>query len=325
MLRYLLRRTAIGAVTLVLITFVIYALLRSLPGDVLSQEVGTYTWRADQYQAMRRELGLDRPWPVGYVRWLAGICRGDLGKSNHLDRSPVAQIIAPRILPTLLLCGTSLFLAWLLAVPLGIWCGARSGTLGERAVSAALYVLYSFPSFVAALYLLIVFSVQLDWLPLSGMHRADAEFAALSPAGKALDVLAHMVLPVACFTYGSLAYLVRFVRANLQEVLRQDYIRTARAKGLSETAVVVKHAFRNSLIPLVTLLGLSLPALLGGSVILERIFLWLGMGNLLFSEIGDRDFPVIMAITLLYAVLVLAGNLLADILYAVVDPRVRTA
>jgi peptide/nickel transport system permease protein len=326
MLRHVLRRASVSAITLLLITFAIYGLIRSMPGDPallrIGMDVGERTVSQEHYGQMRAQMGLDRHWTTGYIAWLGRILRGDFGTSLS-ERRPVTEAVGPRIGPTLLLSGASVVLAFLLSIPLGLYAGARSGSLGERTLSTALYVLYSLPSFVAALYLLIVFAVGLDWFPLSGFRSPVDEWEALSPAGKVLDVLHHMILPVACLTYGSLAYYVRFIRANLQDALRQDYIRTARAKGLGEMAVVTRHAFRNSLIPLATLLGLTLPALLGGSIIIEQIFTWPGMGSLFFQKILERDYPVIMAVALLFSVLVLAGNLLADLLYAALDPRIR--
>jgi peptide/nickel transport system permease protein len=331
MVNYILRRLLLAGVTLLLITFVIYGLIRNMPGsvlDILKQDLHDLGGRQidiARFEEMRKDLGLDRHWVVGYAMWIGDLARGDLGRSLIDPSVPVAEMIGARIGPTLLLSLSSLLLAWLISIPLGLYAGARSGGLPERTISFLLYMLYSLPSFVAALYLLILFSLKLDWLPLSGMTSNDQVWAGLSPAGKARDLLAHLVLPVACATYGSLAYYVRFIRSNLREVIGQDYIRTARAKGLPERTVVLKHAFRNTLIPLVTLLGLILPSLLSGSVILEGIFQWPGMGRLLFERVGFRDYPVIMALTLLFSVLVLAGNLLADLLYALVDPRIRYA
>ncbi len=189
-----------------------------------------------------------------------------------------------------------------------------------RTVSTILYMLYSLPAFVAALYLQLLFYSKLGWLPLFGM--VSDNHASLSAAGKVWDILKHAILPIACFTYGSLAYYSRFVQANMEEVIRQDYIRTARAKGVPPGRVIWQHAFRNTLIPLVTLLGLTLPSLLGGAVILEQIFGWPGMGRLFFEAIGQRDYDTLMGLTLMFSVLTLIGQLLADILYAVVDPRV---
>jgi peptide/nickel transport system permease protein len=181
-------------------------------------------------------------------------------------------------------------------------------------------MLYSFPAFVAALFFQSWFAVRLEWLPLMGMTSAN--YDQLATLAKTWDVVWHSILPVTVYTYGSLAYYSRFIRANMQEVIRQDYIRTAKAKGLSTSRVILHHAFRNTLIPLVTLIGLTLPALLSGSVIIEQIFAWPGIGSLFFQSIRERDYPTIMGLMLIFSILTLLGQLLADILYAVVDPRV---
>ena len=201
----------------------------------------------------------------------------------------------------------------------------RSGKPEERTLSFGLYMLYSFPAFVAALFLQLIFAVKLRdtgmELPLLG--NISPEYENFSLPGKIWDQFTHMILPVTCFTYGSLAYYCRFVKANMEEVIRQDYIRTARAKGLGTVRILIHHAFRNTLIPFVTLLGLTLPGLLSGAIILEQIFNWPGMGQLFFQSIGTRDYPTIMTLTLMFSVLTLLGQLLADLLYAFVDPRIK--
>ena len=197
---------------------------------------------------------------------------------------------------------------------------ARAGRADGETLSTLLYMLYSVPAFVAALLLQIVFAVRLDWVPLGQM--VSDNYAQLSTCGKVWDVLRHCILPVICDTYVSLAYYSRFVKSNLEEVVRQDYIRTARAKGVSRLRILMHHALRNTMIPMVTMLGLSLPALLSGAVILEQIFSWPGMGRLFFESIAERDYPTMMGLMLMFSVLTLAGQLLADVLYAVVDPRV---
>jgi peptide/nickel transport system permease protein len=264
--------------------------------------------------------GLDKPWYQAYFIWLGNVVRLDLGRSIPQNNKPVTQLIVERAPATLLLSVTSIVLSYVLSIPIGLWVTVRAGTLRERTVSTALYMIYSLPSFVAALYLQLLFYSKLGWLPLFGMKSDN--FAALSVAGQAWDIFKHAILPITCFTYGSLAFYSRFVQANMEEVIRQDYIRTARAKGVSPGRVIWHHAFRNTLIPLVTLLGLTLPSLFGGAVILEQIFGWPGMGRLFFEAIGQRDYDTIMGLTLMFSVLTLLGQLLADILYAVVDPRV---
>jgi peptide/nickel transport system permease protein len=232
----------------------------------------------------------------------------------------VFKLIMSRVPATLMLSIPSLLIAYALAIPIGLWATVHAGTLRERTVSASLYMLYSLPAFVAALFLQLLLAVKLEWLPLYGMTSDN--FDALSLWGKTWDLFKHSVMPIICFTYGSLAYDSRFIRANMQEVVRQDYIRTARAKGVPPRRVIWHHAFRNTLIPFVTLLGLTLPHLLGGAVILEQIFTWPGMGRLFFEAIARRDYDTIMGLVLIFSILTLLGQLLADVLYAVVDPRV---
>ena len=328
MLSYLIRRLLLGALTLVLVTFAIYALIRNMPGTPLtinmaetdpSKEVSK-----EEQERLAKTYGLDKPWYIGYWVWIGNVVlEGDLGKSIF-EKEPVVRAIGKRIGPTLLLSGGSLFLAYFLSIPIGLYASARSGNLDERTISMGMYMLYSLPSFVAALMLLTLFYQELSgtrWeLPLQGMVSTD--YATRSPVGKAIDILRHLILPLACLTYGSLAFDSRFIKANMEEAMRQDYIRTARAKGASYPRIIIVHAFRNTLIPFVTILGLSLPSLLSGAVILEGIFGWPGMGQLFFQSVGRRDYDVIMALTLMFSVMTLSGQLLADILYAFVDPRV---
>ena len=327
MTSYLLRRVFAGSLTLLLITFVIYGLIRSMPGSPLDADPAmldpSKMPRAEDLERMRKVYGLDQPWYIAYVHWVDSLRKGDLGHS-YSQKKKVADLVKQRVGPTLTLSVTSLLLTYILAIPMGLYSTVRSGKLEERAMSVLLYMLYSFPSFVAALFLQMLFAVKLNEtafeLPLFG-HQSPG-FDDMSTLEQTMDRFWHMVLPVTCFTYASLAYYCRFVKANMEEVIRQDYIRTARAKGLGPVRVILHHAFRNTLIPFVTLVGLTLPGLLSGAIILEQIFNWPGMGQLYFSSISTRDYPVIMALTLMFSVLTLLGQLLADILYAFVDPRI---
>ena len=324
MFAYTVRRCLLAFLTLVLISFVVYGLIRAMPGDPallreMQAESASIQLSQEQIAQMRKYFGLDKHWTLAYVDWLGKTLSGDFGISLRW-RLPARDMILTAMGPTLLLSVTSLVLAYLLAVPLGLYASHRSRKPDERLLSTFLYVLYSFPSYVVAIFLLLIFGVELGWLPVWGMRSQGYE--ELSTAGKVWDLFKHMILPVTCYTYGSLAYYTRFIRSNLAEIVRQDYILTARAKGLTEGAVLVKHAFRNALVPFVTLIGLSLPALLSGSVILERIFAWPGMGRLFFEAIDGRDYPLIMGLTMAFSVVILLGTLLADLLYALVDPRI---
>lgn len=327
MVNYLIRRLLIGFVTLAMITFVIFGLIRNMPGTPLTMDLAetdpSRQISPDELERLEKIYGLDKHWSVAYVQWLGNLVKLDFGRSFR-EKRPVSTVIAERIGPTLVLSATSLVLAYLLAVPLGLYTTARGGKTDERVTSTLLYMLYSVPSFVTALLLLNLFYVRLEGtpfqLPLGGMTSMNYE--ELSGFGKLWDRFLHMLLPVACATYGSLAYYSRFVKSNMEEVIRQDYIRTARAKGVPPFQVLVRHAFRNTLIPFVTLIGLTLPGLLSGFVILESVFTWQGMGLLFLDSITNRDYPTIMGLTLMFSVLTLAGQLIADILYAFVDPRV---
>jgi peptide/nickel transport system permease protein len=324
MVHYLIRRLLISLVTLILISFLIYGLIRHMPGTPLTVDPTMMDPSAQLSEAeiarLERLYGLDKPWYEAYFVWLSNVLRLDLGRSISQNNAPVAGLIVERMGATLLLSVSSLLLTYFLAIPLGLWATVHAGSARERTVSTLLYMLYSLPAFVGALFLQILLAVKLEWLPLFGMTSDN--FDSLSLMGKAWDILLHAAMPIACFTYGSLAYYSRFIRANMQEVIRQDYIRTARAKGVPPRRVIWHHAFRNTLIPLVTLIGLTLPHLLSGAVILEQIFSWPGMGRLYFEAIVRRDYDTIMGLTLMFSILTLAGQLLADLLYAVVDPRV---
>ncbi len=243
----------------------------------------------------------------------------DLGRSFH-DGLPVATKIGNAFWPTVTVAGISIFVAFLISVPIGIYSAARQNGPFDKIVSTTLYMLYSIPSYVMGMILILVLGVWLELLPFRGM-RSDS-FHLLSPLGQLWDYARHYVMITFCFTFGSLAYYSRFVRQNLLEVIRQDYIRTARAKGLGETKVVLKHAFVNSLIPFITLLGLTFPAILSGSVILETMFNWPGIGRLYFESVLQRDYPTLMALNFITAAMVLGGTLLADLAYGLVDPRV---
>ncbi len=327
MLSYIVRRLLIGLLTLWLITFLVYGLIRNMPGDptVAAKGGEDPSQRSSEAreQKQREFYHLDKDWYIAYWLWLWSPLTGDLGHSN-IQHCSVASAIGERIGPTLMLSVTSLVLAYFLSIPLGLYSAARSGKGDERTMSTLLYMFYSLPVFVAALWLQTFFTLKMSGtifeLPLFGMQ--DDSFASMTFMEQVWDRFKHLVLPVFCFTYGTIAYESRFIRANLHEVLRQDFIRTAKAKGVSPRRILVHHAFRNTLIPFITLIGLTLPSLLSGAVILEKIFSWPGMGRLLYESITARDYPIIMGLTLLFSVMTLISQLLADILYALADPRV---
>lgn len=324
MITYLIRRVLIGILTLFCITLIIFALIRSMPGDPATIALSTMdpsrAIQKEDYERMKASYGLDKPVMQAYFIWAANVLRLNLDNSiTH--KQPVSTLIGDRLGPTLLLSITSTVITFLLAVPIGLMATVRAGKIDERGVSIVLYMLYSIPGFVAGLWMLATLSYRWELFPLMGMQ--SFEYDELGWPGKILDVVHHMVLPVITMSYASLAYYSRFVKSNMEEVIRQDYIRTARAKGAGQVRVVLYHAFRNTLIPFVTLLGLTLPALVGGSIIIETVFTWPGIGLLFYESIQQRDYPVIMGLTLMFSIVTLLGQLLADIMYAIVDPRIR--
>lgn len=320
MIRYILRRLLLAIPTLVGIVVLVFLLLHLAPGSPVSA-LGPESGRRVSRRAaeeMRRLYGLDRPLPERFAKWIGRVARLDLGES-FVDHRPVTDRIAEALPYTLTLNGLALLLTLAVAVPLGVTAGGHPEGALDKVSGALLFALYSTPAFWAALLLQALFSVKLRWLPLFGV-TSDS-----SPAGLAglSDRLSHLVLPVVCLTYGSLAFYARLVRASVAEARAADYVLAARARGLSRRGALWKHAFRNALLPLITLLALVLPGLLSGSVIIERIFAWPGVGRLYVDSILSRDYPVVLALSLLGAVATLAVTLAADIAYAVADPRVR--
>ena len=323
MLGYIVKRILLAVPTLIGISLVTFIVIRMAPGDpakLAVSDVMDPKMSIRIYEQLREYYGLDKPMHVQYFEWIGRLVRLDFGTSMSTDARPVVDKIKERLWPTMSLALLSIFISLTLSVPIGIYAAVRQDRWFDTITSTLLYGLYSIPSYVMAVPLILLLGVQWDLLPFQGMKSDN--YDELSTAGKAADLFKHYVLITFCFSFGGWAYYSRFVRQNMLEVLRQDFIRTARAKGQKESTIVVRHAFSNTLIPMLTLLGLLLPEIIGGSVILEVMFNWPGMGRLLFESIMGRDYPTVMALSFFAAVLVLVGMLLADIGYAFVDPRV---
>jgi peptide/nickel transport system permease protein len=324
---YLLKRALLMIPTLIGITMVGFALIHLAPGDpraATGDVAFTGQFNREATESFRKSMGLDRPLPERYAKWLLRIATLDFGTSSY-DHRPVIDKIAESLPTTLLLSGLALLLAYLVALALGILSAVKQGSLLDHSVTLGLFTLWSLPSFWVAI-LLVLFlggGHYLDLFPAQGLHSAGSEH--LGALARLADLAWHLVLPVFCLSYASFASLSRYVRNAMLEVIRQDYVRTARAKGLPERAVILKHALRNALIPVVTLLGVSLPQLIGGSVIIEQIFNIPGMGRLSFQALATRDFNTILAVTTLSALLTVGGVLLSDLAYSFVDPRIRAA
>jgi peptide/nickel transport system permease protein len=278
-------------------------------------------------EAARQQLeilyGLDRPLYVQYCDWVARLLRFDFGNSMSADARPVLTKIAERLPLTIGVNVISLFLVLIIAIPLGIITACKQNSLLDRLATIFVFLGFAMPSFWLALLLMLFFGIEHHWLPVSGLTSLN--FPELGFWGKCADIASHLALPVIVYTVGGLAGMSRYMRACMLEVLRQDYILTARAKGLPQHAVILRHALRNALLPVITLLGLSVPGLIGGSVIIESIFALPGLGQLFYAAVMARDYTLIMGNLVLGAVLTLAGNLLADFCYGLADPRIRSS
>jgi ABC-type dipeptide/oligopeptide/nickel transport system permease component len=316
--RWLVRRILISIPVLLGITLLSFCFVRLAPGDPVRMMVNPeyMAGGAEDFIARKRaELGLDQPLPVQYVAWLGEVAQGNLGYS-FFDRRPVGDILKERIWPTTELMGTALLLALAAGVPLGLLAAIRQYSALDYASAIISLATISTPSFFLGLAAIYIFSLKLNLLPTSGM------FTAGQPRSVG-DDLHHLILPAVILGLNLAGPFVRYARSSLLEVIRQDYLTTARSKGLAARLVILRHALPNALIPLITVIGIQIPALFAGAVVIEQIFSWPGMGQLALAAITQRDYPVLMGFTMIIAVLVLLSNLAADVAYAVVDPRIR--
>jgi peptide/nickel transport system permease protein len=311
--RYVAKRLGFAVLMLWGVSLVLFALMRLAPGGPEAVLIGG-EFSQEVAAQIRHRLGLDRPLPVQYARWAAAALRGDLGRSFKTG-DPVATLILDRLGPTLQLTGGALALALVVAVPLGVLAAVRRNTVWDTIGTAVSLFGVSFPSFWLGIMLILLFSEVLRLLPPSGLSEYGRE-------GDLLARLRHAVLPTLTLGLIQMASFMRFTRSSLLEALRQDYVRTARAKGVPGARVVWRHALRNALIPVVTVIGLSLPVLVGGAVLTETVFAWPGIGRLAVGAVFERDYPVIMGVNLLVAAVVIGANLLTDIAYCLIDPRI---
>lgn len=322
MLSYLTRRLILLVPLLLGITLISFVVIHLAPGEPTDLQTQMNPQASSELQArLRVQYGLDKPLYVQYGKWLTQLVQLDFGESFASDRRPVLNKILERLPVTILLNVLSIVLILSIAIPLGIVSAVRRNSGFDRMTTILVFTGFAMPSFWLALLLMDWFGVRLALLPVSGLKSLGYEY--LSWGAQILDRIGHLVLPVFVSAIGGLAGFSRYMRSNMLEVIRQDYILTARAKGLSERTVIYKHALRNALLPVITILGLSVPGLIGGSVIFETIFAIPGMGKLFYDGVMMRDYPLIMGILVIGAVLTLFGNLLADVSYALADPRIR--
>ena len=321
MLNYIAKRL-IGLIPvffgITLISFFVIHLAPGKPTDIQTSLNPKVSYEARM--RLEKLYGLDKPLHIQYLNWLKRIVMFDFGRS-FVDDRPVSEKIAERIPITLLINISSMILILGVGIPLGVLSAVKRGSFLDKSTTVVTFIGFSIPEFWLALLLINLFAITLGWLPISGIKSLDFEY--YSPIGKIWDVARHLALPVSIAAFGSLAGISRYMRTAMIGVIHQDYIRTARAKGLKESQVIYKHALKNAILPVITILGLSVPGLIGGSVIFESIFAIPGMGRLFYESVMARDYSTIMGILAIGALLTLLGNLLADIAYSYADPRIR--
>jgi peptide/nickel transport system permease protein len=336
MLAYTLRRLLIAIPVFIGITIIAWGIATTNPdGGAINSYLGRGGGKhitKEQLQAIEHQIGLDKPVPVRYIIWVRNLFQGNLGNSVVLGES-VGQAIKEHIGPTLLLAISSLILGELIAIPLGIFSALKRGSVPEQIATIIVYGLYALPTFWFGLMAIVIFGVQLGWFPFGGMvdeYKVGTSFGTAaywtyfhqSTASAITDLIRHMILPVAVLTGVGLAGDSRLMRASMLNVLDQDYIRTAKAKGLSNQLVIGKHALRNAIMPIVTSIGLQIPYLAGGAIITETIFSWPGMGRLFVQAATESDYPIVIAFIVITGGLTVLFNLITELVYAAVDPRI---
>ena len=325
MLKYILKRLVYVALVFFIISIIMFVLYKFVPGDPALMMIDSSKQNVDpvrfeqMYQAARERLGLDKPLPIQYISWITNMLTGDFGYSSQY-RMPVKDMVSAPLMNTLQMNLASMVLVFLISIPLGIVTAVRKNGIFDNTVQVTSVVGYSLPGFVIALLCIFAFAVKLPIFPISGVNTAGLTGTSMELF---LDKMHHMALPVIVTTLSSIGMITRYVRGAMIDVLEMDYIRTARAKGLREKVVVYVHAFRNALIPIITIMTSWIVTLFSGSVVIERLFLWNGLGNVLYTALMQRDFMVVLTMQMFYVVLALVGNLIMDLTYCLVDPRVK--
>lgn len=313
MMRYIIKRILIAIPVLIGITLLDYFIM-SLAGSPLAMMQGPRVSQA-AVEAKAIQLGLTQPFFVQYLTWLSQLLQGNWGYSIKTYQ-PVWSMISQNLGPTVLLVGVSLIMGFVIAIPAGVYSATHQYTRGDYAAVTLSFLGTSIPGFFLSLILVYVFTVVLGWLPSGGMTT-------LGTGGDFWDVVKHMLMPATVLTASFAGSNIRYIRSSMLEILQQDYLRTAKAKGIGRRLTINKHAMRNALLPIITVISMEIPMLIGGAVVVEQVFSWPGLGLLTMTAIMNRDYPVIMGVSLLSALIVLVGNLLTDILYAVVDPTIQ--
>ena len=314
MLKYVVKRLLYAIPVFLGITFVIYLLINLAPGGPLAILASSGEMSQADLEAMKVTLGLDKPIVVRYFLWLVDLFRGDLGTSYRTSQD-VAMMISQRIIPSLTLTGVGILGAIIIGIPLGIISAYKPNSIWDHISTFVAFIGASVPSFFLSLLLIYILAVKMKWFPTSGMYS--------SGGGDVMDMLHHLALPAFACGIQPIGNYIKQTKSSVLEVLNEEYIKTARSKGLTNMVIILKHAFRNALIPIVTTVSLSIPFLIGGAVVVEQIFAWPGIGSLMITAITSRDYPVIMGVAVLICVVVLVANLILDLVYAALDPRIE--
>ena len=315
MFRYILKRLLYAIPVFLGITFVIYTLINLAPGGPLSVLAASGEMSLSDLEALKISMGLDKPIVIRYFIWLGDLFHGDFGISYRTSQE-VSLMISQRIMPSLMLTGTGILAAMLVGVPLGIISAYKPNSVWDHISTFISFIGASVPNFFLSLLLIYVLAVKLKWFPTSGMQSSGM-------SGNLLDLLHHLALPAFVCGIQPIGNYIKQTRSSVLEVLNEEYIKTARSKGLTNVVIVLKHAFRNALIPIVTTISLSIPFLIGGAVVTEQIFAWPGIGSLMITAITSRDYPVIMGVAVLICGVVLVANLILDLIYAALAPRIK--
>ena len=315
MFRYILKRLRYAIPVFLAMTFVIYTLINLAPGGPLSVLAASGEMSLSDLEALKISMGLDKPIVIRYFIWLGDLLHGDFGISYRTSQE-VSLMISQRIMPSLMLTGTGILAAMLVGVPLGIISAYKPNSVWDHISTFISFIGASVPNFFLSLLLIYVLAVKLKWFPTSGMQSSGM-------SGNLLDLLHHLALPAFVCGIQPIGNYIKQTRSSVLEVLNEEYIKTARSKGLTNVVIVLKHAFRNALIPIVTTISLSIPFLIGGAVVTEQIFAWPGIGSLMITAITSRDYPVIMGVAVLICGVVLVANLILDLIYAALDPRIK--
>lgn len=313
MKKYILKRLLELIPVLILVSLFSFFIIQASPGDPIDNYVRP-GMTEEQIEDIKEEYELNGTLAQQYFRWMSHIMRGDLGTSIHQNR-PVVDIIAERLPATLMLMGTALVFSLIVAIPLGLWAGLRKNKRSDNIISLISYLGISIPPFWLAMIGIILFSLKLHLLPSGGMHTVNVNTAA--------DLLWHMILPAFVLSLNNMAIFTRYIRSNTISQLEEDYVQTAMAKGTGKRKILFRHVLKNCLLPIITLAGINIAGLVCGSFVVETIFSWPGIGRLAMDAVGNRDFPLIMGYTMFSCIILILGNLIADVLYAVVDPRIR--